>query len=535
MEAIRLESVIPQFPPGGGLILSAKGTKDAAFVFKSSRIKIEGDQFWKSLSNVLGSKMVATFKLAVHPVLLSDEMFDHSSLQPNDTNANFDIKLGTSGKLKAGKHVLLKRMRKMIAEGDPSVSLEFEYGNKKLGWKQEGILFYLRFKLSDLIRCSESNSNLIVDSNPTDSPVVETPPEDNRISTSSFEVLSKVDIEDNLEEIITYFPNFDIQDFKSAKGLSLREKALCDKIVVQISEDTDFSQVIPGTLRNKRLSARASAKLKTAPLFLNMEDDDGDEKKKLRSSSNALRKDSVKKDEKKPIPVTRSNTKRTDSLSKDVLLWEKALMEEQLMIAKHKSSEIQDETKTRRSSSSVKKNKTAPLALAVSMKDSQLEEIIQDEEEKNLLVRVQEQKEKIRQDEENEMRIKMERKRYFDNAATTIQRVYRGYVIRQKIENGEIDLTPLPKEPIQEEVESEEEEIIVEPEEEVTLSEPIVTPKVENLTPSKEKEPTKLTDKKKIQRQMKNILKKTKDATKEIKANLDKMDVKKMVSKKSDK
>ena len=77
---IDLVSILPDLPESGGFFLNINGRKRSGtqqlfwvistiiltyldFVVKQVRLKINGDEFWKTLSDVVGSKIIATFRL----------------------------------------------------------------------------------------------------------------------------------------------------------------------------------------------------------------------------------------------------------------------------------------------------------------------------------------------------------------------------------------------------------------------------------------------------------------------------------------
>eukprot|EP00027_Filamoeba_sp_ATCC50430_P018265 CAMPEP_0168573094 /NCGR_PEP_ID=MMETSP0413-20121227/18331_1 /TAXON_ID=136452 /ORGANISM="Filamoeba nolandi, Strain NC-AS-23-1" /LENGTH=75 /DNA_ID=CAMNT_0008606281 /DNA_START=9 /DNA_END=233 /DNA_ORIENTATION=- len=67
---IEISSVVPEFPPTGGLVLRIHAKKSPDVAIKQLRLKLVGEEFWQALSTILGASLVATFKLTMHPITI---------------------------------------------------------------------------------------------------------------------------------------------------------------------------------------------------------------------------------------------------------------------------------------------------------------------------------------------------------------------------------------------------------------------------------------------------------------------------------
>jgi hypothetical protein len=67
-------------------------------------------------------------------------------------------------------------MNKMVALGDPDFTIELEYGEKWVMWRQEGVLCSFTVKISQLLKCAQTNTCVIYP--PAAVPVKEAIPQD---------------------------------------------------------------------------------------------------------------------------------------------------------------------------------------------------------------------------------------------------------------------------------------------------------------------------------------------------------------------
>jgi len=59
--------------PNGKFVLKIEAVKPKDLIVKQARLKIVGDDIWKTLANMLGGAVIASFKLAFHPLYLCSD------------------------------------------------------------------------------------------------------------------------------------------------------------------------------------------------------------------------------------------------------------------------------------------------------------------------------------------------------------------------------------------------------------------------------------------------------------------------------
>jgi hypothetical protein len=59
--------------PNGKFLLRLDAIKPKDLIVKQARLKIVGEDMWKALTSMLGGAVVASFKLAFHPLYLCSD------------------------------------------------------------------------------------------------------------------------------------------------------------------------------------------------------------------------------------------------------------------------------------------------------------------------------------------------------------------------------------------------------------------------------------------------------------------------------
>ena len=82
---------------------------------KQVRLKIIGETLWTALGEMFGPSVVATFRFAVHPIGITNEMMDISQLKSKGA-AVVETKLlfGASGKYKLKSSTVIKKLKAVI-------------------------------------------------------------------------------------------------------------------------------------------------------------------------------------------------------------------------------------------------------------------------------------------------------------------------------------------------------------------------------------------------------------------------------------
>eukprot|EP01114_Cavostelium_apophysatum_P000001 TRINITY_DN10001_c0_g1_i1.p1 TRINITY_DN10001_c0_g1~~TRINITY_DN10001_c0_g1_i1.p1 ORF type:complete len:291 (-),score=64.78 TRINITY_DN10001_c0_g1_i1:72-944(-) len=158
---LSLDSVECSFPSQGGINLRINATKPKDFSIKQARLKIVGDEFWKVLSKVIGSAVIATFRLALHPLILCPDHLSLKDITKGKEQVSANILFGSVGKFRVKRSTVLKKLKAVITQGDPTFVIELEYGERFVTFSQQGFLCSVRLRLGDVIDAIENERSLL--------------------------------------------------------------------------------------------------------------------------------------------------------------------------------------------------------------------------------------------------------------------------------------------------------------------------------------------------------------------------------------
>eukprot|EP00727_Mastigamoeba_balamuthi_P010595 m51a1_g6158 hypothetical protein (1933) ;mRNA; f:322974-330132 len=146
-----------EFPQGGGIRLSIRATKPAELTIKQAILKIESDEFWRLVAQVVkgGQQLVSTFKILLYPVKLVPDYLNAQDFAAGRTDLSTAISFGTEGRWKIKKKLVLRYAQAIVERGDPEVRLVVEFGVKGLRWQRYGTLCEATTRLSVLLHCVE--------------------------------------------------------------------------------------------------------------------------------------------------------------------------------------------------------------------------------------------------------------------------------------------------------------------------------------------------------------------------------------------
>jgi len=149
---------------GHGISVQINGTKSRDFTIRQARLVIEGNQFWDTLGNLLGSVIMSTFRHTLHPVILCPTYMNPNSISKKSTSVNTTISFGTgqnNSSVKFKDTTFLSKLKEIVEKGDPQLSLVIEYGDDDYGWSTVGELARIQTKPSLILEAIQSNRNLL--------------------------------------------------------------------------------------------------------------------------------------------------------------------------------------------------------------------------------------------------------------------------------------------------------------------------------------------------------------------------------------
>jgi hypothetical protein len=161
---LRLLSVRAELPDSGGLVIHFKAKKPADFQFSEAILKLEGKEFWETLSEVVGRGIISTFKMALYPVALCPTYLDSSQFQSGQTIVQSQVAFMAAGQSRVvKKSTIVKRLKWLVEAGDPKFQVLIEYGKYQFGWQKQGVLLAFDTKLGDWLQSAEQNTDLQLD------------------------------------------------------------------------------------------------------------------------------------------------------------------------------------------------------------------------------------------------------------------------------------------------------------------------------------------------------------------------------------
>jgi hypothetical protein len=69
-------------------------SKPDDFTFKQARLRLGSEELWKLLALLVGPRVIASFKLAFHPLYLCPDYLNPSDFQKGSNKANSRIVIG---------------------------------------------------------------------------------------------------------------------------------------------------------------------------------------------------------------------------------------------------------------------------------------------------------------------------------------------------------------------------------------------------------------------------------------------------------
>jgi len=208
---LELLSFHAELPDTGGICVRIRAKKEPEFSFKQVRLKLVGEVLWKILSHVIGASVIATFRLAVHPISLVPDFLQIEDFPKGKDVVETRMLFGGSGKYRVRKESLMKKFEAIVQQGDPDFSLEFEYGERRLTWRGHGMLFQLDTKISAIIHSCQTGNSV----SPTR--IVNNLIEHKTVENLRETMLSKREMQQSMRRIVRVFPTLDPEIFLDQK------------------------------------------------------------------------------------------------------------------------------------------------------------------------------------------------------------------------------------------------------------------------------------------------------------------------------
>jgi len=149
-----LESCIPSLKcniPEHGMKLTVNGKKPADLVITHARVVIEGE-IWDTMGQVLGSSLVSFIRMAIHPVKLCPSYMNPTDFVKGSSSVTTVLHFGDTPDLRISHPTIMQNIEKLAATKNSKIKLRVEYGEESWGFQFKGILFFLEFTLTDLIK-----------------------------------------------------------------------------------------------------------------------------------------------------------------------------------------------------------------------------------------------------------------------------------------------------------------------------------------------------------------------------------------------
>jgi len=159
---LQIRSVHVGLPDTGGLIITIVGTKAITFTIKHAKMILAGKDLWDSISAVFGGAIVTAIKMSFHPVDLCPAYLNPADLVAGERDFIMSIAIGTAGSSNVVKHsTIVKKLNKIVEQGDPQFEVILEHGEKRFGWKRFGLLCSFHTSFGKFLTSAANNTSLI--------------------------------------------------------------------------------------------------------------------------------------------------------------------------------------------------------------------------------------------------------------------------------------------------------------------------------------------------------------------------------------
>jgi len=128
---------------------------------RGGKVHLGGDAFWIALKEVFGRAVVNTAKLTMHPLTANSETLDLSGLRMGSTEFVAELRLGTAsatGAAKFKQRTVYKKMKKMVEQGDPIMTLTLRYKTGRAS--HPVVLFEFNAHISEILHAESHKTSI---------------------------------------------------------------------------------------------------------------------------------------------------------------------------------------------------------------------------------------------------------------------------------------------------------------------------------------------------------------------------------------